>query len=141
MARINLSRGLFCHFDRYFFLFERLKRLWFSDFSIAESFYYLEHLGPGWKGSLVFFFIAVNGHNELELLVGHLAFLGGFPLVGSASSRAATTVKAQASVEDVFPSVICSAAFYDLAFTQVHSLKACNFIRTAPSGQLKAAMS
>ena len=55
--------------------------------AVAELADNLQHLGPGGVGLVIDTLVGVDGHDEQELLAGHLAFLGGFHEVASAASR------------------------------------------------------
>jgi hypothetical protein len=82
----------------------------FCDFAIAEGFDYLEDLGPGGEGAGVLFLVFVNGHQELELLIGHLAFFSVSAVVASASAGAASAVKTKAPVNDAASAVNAASA-------------------------------
>ena len=93
----------------------------FGDFSVAEGLHNFEDLSPGGEGAVVLLFVLFDGHQELELLIGHLSLFSGLSVVGSASSGAAasvkagdfrggmTAVKARAAVNDVLPAVVFAA--------------------------------
>src|SRR5688572_18768876 len=64
------------------------------DLAVAELPDHFQHLGPRGVHALVDLLVRLDGHAELELLVGHLAFLGGLAVVAAAASRAAAALEA-----------------------------------------------
>jgi len=90
---------------------ELFEGLGLCDLSVAEGFNDIEDLGPGGEGAQVISLIFVDGHNEFELLVRHLAFFGGFSVVASSSAGAASPVEAEAAVHDAVSAVLLDPSF------------------------------
>src|SRR3954451_19394758 len=64
------------------------------DLAVAELADDLEDLGPGRVHPLVDLLVGLDGHHEFELLVGHLALLGGLAVVTAPAAGAAAALEA-----------------------------------------------
>jgi len=63
-------------------------------FAVAQEPHDLEDIGPSGEHAVVAFFEGVDGHEEQELLGGHLAFFGGLGELGEAASSASFAFEA-----------------------------------------------
>jgi hypothetical protein len=96
---------------RFVFFSEGLQRLRFGDLSVSDSLYDFEDFGPGWEWSLVFLFVSVNRHEEVELLIGHFAFFGDSSFFGPSVAGASSSIESDASVDDAFSSFLEGSFF------------------------------
>src|SRR4051812_33137111 len=64
-----------------------------SHLAIAQLLHNLQDFGPGWERPAIQTFVGVDRHDELELLIGHLAFLGGLAIVRKTASRTAAALQ------------------------------------------------
>jgi hypothetical protein len=56
----------------------------------------------------------LNGHQEIELFLGHLAFLGTLPVVGSSLARTTAAVKAEPTVNNRTSSLTAASALFNM---------------------------
>src|SRR5687768_12384023 len=64
------------------------------DLAVAELAHDLEDLGPRRIHALVDLLVRLDRHHEFELLVGHLALLGGLAVVTASAAGAASALQA-----------------------------------------------
>ena len=106
---------------------------WFGYFSVAEGLYYFEDFGPCGERSGVLALVFVDGHEELELFVGHVALFGGLAVVGAAPARTTTAVQSEAPVHDALSPILALAALDEIRVARVR-------LTLAPVGHTLAAV-
>jgi hypothetical protein len=100
----------------FFFSFRLGFELRLGNFAVAQGLYHFKDFRPSREWSCVFSFILIDGLQKFELLIGHLAFLGGFAVICPASAGAAPAVQAEAPIDNTFPAVFAGPLFYEVLF-------------------------
>jgi len=83
-------------------------------FTIPQMLDNFQYLGPRRKRPIVDPLVFVNGHDERELLLVHLAFFGAAALVTSTAARAPPAFHAAATVHDAASTIHSGAAIWRL---------------------------
>jgi hypothetical protein len=81
-----------------------------GDFAISQVLDDFKDFGPAREGPVIGTFVFVNGHDELQELVGHLAFFGGFTNFPSTAAWPSAAIQPRAAV-DLAPTIHATPSF------------------------------
>jgi len=93
--------------------------LWLGNFTVAQRADDLQDLGPGREWPGVGPLVLIDGHDELELLVGHLALLGRPAIVAASSAGAATTIQTHTPVHYALTPVPAASSILEFRIIRV----------------------
>ena len=95
------------------------QRLRLRDLAVAQGPDDFEDLGPRRERPGVGPLVLVDGHDELELLVGHLALFGGLAFIAASPAGTPHAVQTQTPVHDALAAVAAAAAIGEIRIVGV----------------------